>query len=967
MSSGRFALPAALAGLSIGILAADQGVTPPVALLLALGLTALLAGVAIGSQSRTGGTLLVVGVLVAFGGIGSWRGDSLTEPSTTDPRSVAALVDGQEHEIVGTVMDDPRPREDRLQLVLGELVAQLDGRTAPLSDRMLVWLPRGIKVVNGDRLRISTELEIPEDFEGFAYREYLARQAVGAIGRPRTAEVVGRTSGPATVTAEARAVLLRGLGRVVPEPEAALGAGILLGVRASIAPAISDAFTRAGLTHVIAISGWNIAIVAAVVAALARPLARRPGGRWTTAVIAVSAVAGYVVLVGASPSVVRAALMAGCMLVARLGGSRAHAASSLELAALVMLIVAPAVLWDVGFQLSLLATAGLIWFGAPVERRLAAWPAWVREPVALTLAAQLTTLPVILVNFERLSLVSPIANVLVVPFVPLAMLFSAVASVSGVLDAAVHLPALGEALTWFTGGAAWLVLRVMIAIGMAVASVPLAAVEVSVPPPFAVAWLPMLGLVTWALRPPRSRQVDRTPATDDGDSAAAAWSRRVIHPITIAAALLATLVVISVAERSDGNLHVTVLDIGQGDAILVEAPNGATALIDGGPDPDLTLRRLGANLPFFGRHVDLLVLTHPHHDHIAGLVEVLDRFRVGAVLHAGIAFENATYDRLLSDASTAQVPVGLARTGQMLTLDATTSIEIIYPTAADAVAPLPEGDINNGSIVMLLRHGGFTALLTGDAKETIENTLIARGLLPTIDLLKVGHHGSAFSSTPALLDLVRPSVAVISAGLGNPYGHPAAETLERLAARPRIAVYRTDLDGDVEVATDGVAFRVRTDAGWTVPHPVHDIGPTASIGSWPFRTDQPHGACSTMGVCPTASLSIPRASPAWPLPAPPSWPRRRSRSTARWSRRPRCSTTSTRSRSDAAAASTESLARSSSRRRGSRSSRCRSPPTRSAACSTTIASRAAGPPSWWPLPTGTWHRSSSLSTSGSMT
>ena len=116
------------------------------------------------------------------------------------------------------------------------------------------------------------------------------------------------------------------------------------------------------------------------------------------------------------------------MLVARLGGSRAHAASALALAALVMLLAAPPVLWDVGFQLSLLATAGLIWFGAAVERRLPAWPGWIREPVALTLAAQLTTLPVILVNFERLSLVAPIANVLVVPFVPVAMLFSALAS-----------------------------------------------------------------------------------------------------------------------------------------------------------------------------------------------------------------------------------------------------------------------------------------------------------------------------------------------------------------------------------------------------------------------------------------------------------------------------------------------------------------------------------------------------------
>lgn len=958
MDSSRFALPAALAGLAAGILGADLAVSPPIAIAIALGLTAVLVGAASGPRSATGGTFVLVGVLVAFAGIGAWRGDSLPHADDADQRSVAGLVDGREHEVLGTVMDDPRPREDRLQLVLGDLVAQLDDRTAPLDDRLLVWLPRGIKVVTGDRLRIATELQLPEDFDGFAYREYLARQGVGAIGRPRTADVVGRTSGPAEIVAGARAVLLRGLGRVVPEPEAALGAGILLGVRASIAPEISEAFTRAGLTHVIAISGWNIAIVVAVIAALARPLARRPGGRWTTALIASSAVGGYVVLVGASPSVVRAALMAGCMLVARLGGSRAHAASALELAALLMLVIAPAVLWDVGFQLSLLATAGLIWFGAPVERRLARWPAWIREPVALTLAAQLTTLPVILVNFERLSLVAPIANVLVVPFVPVAMLFSAIASVFGVLDGAVHLPALGEALAWFTGGAAWLVLRAMIALGSAAGSLPLAAVDVSLPPPIAAAWLPMLGLASWALRSSPAAQTGETESVDGRVGALAAVARRVVRPLPIAAALVSILLAITLAQRSDGALHVTVLDIGQGDAILVETPTGATALIDGGPDPDLTLRRLGANLPFFGRAVDLLVLTHPHHDHVTGLVEVLDRFRVSAVLHAGIAFENPAYDRLLSDASIAHVPVGLARTGQVLTLDATTSLEIIYPTAADAVAPLPEGDINNGSIVMLLRHGGFTALLTGDAKAVIEGTLLSRGLLPAIDLLKVGHHGSAYSSTPALLDQVRPSVAVISAGLGNPYGHPAAETLARLAARPEIAVYRTDLDGDVEIVSDGTAYRVRTGTAWTAAHPVHGREPAASIGPWPFPTDPPLGVCSTTPACPTGSWSIPRASPAWPWPAQPSWRRRRSRSTAHWSRRQRSCTTSTRSRSDAAAASTGSSARSGSRRRATRSSRCRSPPIPSTVCSTTTDSRVAGHRSWWRLPTGTWHRSS---------
>ena len=597
-------------------------------------------------------------------------------------------------------------------------------------------MPRGIDAGSGDRVRVRTELELPEDFDGFAYREYLARQGVGAIGRPRSAEVVADASGAGALLAGTRGALLGGLNAIVPEPEAALGAGILLGVRASIAPEINDAFATAGLTHVVAISGWNIAIVAALVAAMARPLERRPGGRWSSATVAAATVAGYVLLTGASPSVIRAALMAGCMLVARMGGSRAHAASALELAAVLMLLVAPPVLWDVGFQLSLLATAGLIWFGAPVERRLAGWPAWIREPVALTLAAQLTTLPVILVNFERLSLVAPIANVLVVPFVPVAMLFSAAAAIAGLLDAALPLPVIGDALTWFAGGCAWLVLRVIVSLGSAVASLPYAAVDASVPAPLAVAWLPILALGSWALR-----SDGEPPATEPQPTggAVSAVARHVLRPLPIGGGLLIVLVIITVATRPDGLLHVTVLDIGQGDAILVETPAGATMLVDGGPDPELTLRRIGANLPFHARRIDVMVLSHPHQDHVAGLVDALDRFEVGALLHAEIAFENPAYDRLLADAGVEPMLAGtLARAGATFALDPVTTLEILYPAEADAAAPLPEGDINNGSVVMILRHGGFAALLTGDAEAPVEAALIARGVLPVVDLLKVG-------------------------------------------------------------------------------------------------------------------------------------------------------------------------------------------------------------------------------------
>ena len=865
---------------------------------------------------------------------------------------MAALADGGDHVISGTVQDDPRPRGDRLQLVLSDLRVEEEAAARP-ADRLLVWLPRGVEAASGDRIRLRSRIEIAEDFDGFAYREYLARQGVGAIARATSTEVVGEAIGPAAVMARVRDALLGGLNRIVPEPEAALGAGILLGVRASIAPEINDAFATAGLTHVVAISGWNIAIVAALVTAAVRPLARRPGGRWTTAAVAAATVGGYVILTGASPSVVRAALMAAAMLVARLGGSRAHAASALALAALVMLLGAPPVLWDVGFQLSLLATGGLIWFGASVERRLPGWPGWIREPIALTLAAQITTLPVILVNFERLSLIAPIANVLVVPFVPVAMLFCALASVTGLVDGMLPLPLIGDVAAWLAGGSAWLCLWVIVALGGAAASVPMASVAVQVPPLLAVAWLPMVGLGAWALGPTASATETQPPDRTPGRLAQLA--ARVLRPAPTGALLVAILLAVTLSGRPDGRLHVTILDIGQGDAIVVEAPSGASMLIDGGPDPELTLRRLGANLPFFARRIDLLVLSHPHQDHVAGLVDVLDRFDVGALVHAGIAFENPAFDRLLADAPGERGLIQhIARAGQVIHLDPTTSIEVLYPAEADAAAPLPEGDINNGSVVLIVRHGGFAALLTGDAEAPVETMLVTRGLLEPIDLLKVGHHGSTSSTTPALLAATDPSIAVISAGVDNEYGHPAPETLTALSNRPGVAVFRTDLMGDIEIVTDGQTVAVRTDSGWTPPRRVRGDATPASIGGWPSPTVyRPASACRGRAARRDRRPLRGRGSGCRRRRRH-SWRRRTSRSMARSSRRRRCCTTLTRSRSAAPAASTASSARGGWRRWATGSSPCRSPPTRSPRSSTTIDSRSAGRRCSWPSPTATW-------------
>lgn len=865
---GGLLLPAALGGVAVGILLGDAGLLAgPWSLALPIAGVAAAAG----GQALRRPRLAAIGALLLALPLGAARVSTTALP--VGPGSVGAFIDGQDHAIGGLVAEDPRPRGEQQQVILDalELGAGDGGGVTPVRGRLLAWLPRGLAVRAGDRVTFQGNLREPRDFDGFAYREYLARQGIGATTSAYRAAVAPGSRGTlADAIAGVRHALLNGLLAMVPEPEGALGAGILLGVRTGMAPEVSDAFTAAGLTHVVAISGWNIAIVAALVGSMTRPLVRLPAGRLLAVGVAALAVAGYVLLTGASPSVVRAALMAAALVLARLGGSPAHAISALMAAALGMLLAAPQVLWDVGFQLSALATAGLIWFAAPLEARLARWPALLREPVALTLAAQLTTLPVILLNFERLSLVSPLANVVVVPLVPVVMGCSAIAAVVGAIDGAVHLPLLGDLAAWAAGGAAWLYLRTMILAGYAAAAVPFASVSLAAPAWLAAGWYPLLLLLHRRWAGGSAAPVTGLPAVS------------LFRPLPAIGATLAILGALTLATLPDGRLHLVMLDIGQGDAILVRAPTAGTMLVDGGPDPDLAARRLGEVLPFWQHAIDIVVMTHPHEDHVAGLIPALERYRVGTILDPGRDYDNPTYAtfRALADAEPGASAL-LARAGMDLALDATTRLTILYPSEADA--DLPEGDINNASVVALLAAGSFRAILTGDAEAPVEARLLARGLLGPVDVLKVGHHGSDSSSTPAFLAALRPRIALISAGLDNEYGHPHAVTLEHLAALGAIEVLRTDRDGTVEVVVDGAGVRTerrgRDDAG--------------SIGPWPSPIASAPRRSSTRTSCRRGSSATPAASPGSRRRRRASWPRLASRWTSHWSRSPPCSTMST--------------------------------------------------------------------------
>ncbi len=849
------ALAAAVAGsgpLAMFILLAGVALAP-VATILVLGHrlreAALLAGVAtVCLRLLTGSLSMPAPVPLPTAAIdGHWTAEVLTLGSTSDGQQRATL------------------------LVRGASA----GSAAPLLGpwRTYAWLPRYPAVIPTDRLDLDETIE-PVRQDGSTFTRYLASIDVVATVRVREMRVSPAPLDAFGIAEHVRSAADAALARVLPEPMAGLASGILIGRRDRVSREVTDSFTTTGLSHVVAISGWNICLVAAVIGSLLSAIGI---SRRSRTLVIVVALAAFTLLAGGGASVVRAALMGGVALVARETGRPGSAAAALGLAVWLLLLSDPGMVTDVGFQLSVMATAGLLAWGARLTHRLAGPEAgrsrrWLAESMGVSLAAQAATLPLVLFHFGRLSLVSPVANLVIAPLVAPAMLVGVVALVAG-LGVGAGLPFVVGAPFALLG---WLVLGAMIAVSGILAAVPLASLEL---PPMAATLLAVgtaAGVGVVARRAlgraapvdppptPRARPVSRLPAPPGVSGSSGRWWPRAAAAVGVGGlVMVASLGVVLAARSGSGRLTVTALDVGQGDAILVEGPRGGRMLLDSGPDPDRLLTVLDRHVPAWDRRLDLVILTHPHEDHVAGLAMLLGRYRVAAIAENGMLGAgpgDAAFRRWLAVAHVS--PRHLAA-GDRLSLDGV-PIVVRWPIRGEVPARSPSVGraVNDTSIVLDLRYGERRMLLTGDIEDDVDPRLLTSGIGAgdrRLDVLKVAHHGSRTATSEAWLDALQPLVAMVSAGIGNPYGHPAPQTIERLRAHGA-RVLRTDLDGDLQVSTDGHDLRSATSGG----RPRADVGPpgvTSSLGTTPFAT----------GFLCAIPLSASRLA-ALPAPSPPHRP-----------------------------------------------------------------------------------------------
>ncbi|MBI5466083.1 MAG: MBL fold metallo-hydrolase [Candidatus Kerfeldbacteria bacterium] len=281
--------------------------------------------------------------------------------------------------------------------------------------------------------------------------------------------------------------------------------------------------------------------------------------------------------------------------------------------------------------------------------------------------------------------------------------------------------------------------------------------------------------------------------------------RLVIITVAIAASLILVGWVGLTFLPSPSLLRLTFFDVGQGDAALIQTPDGQIILIDGGPDRTI-LKKLGSALPWNERTIDLMILSHPHSDHVSGLIPVLERYRVRQVLASGVVHTTPEYLKWLELVRDKKIPLTVAQAGQRLELAGGVAVEVLWPVASYAGQRV--GDLNATSIVNQVRYGATSVLFTGDTPRENEQVMLEAGADLKADILKVAHQGSRTSSSEEFISSVAPEVAVIPVGRHNRYGHPHAEVVERLSKLVH-QVLRTDLEGDIKFVSDGYTWQRR--------------------------------------------------------------------------------------------------------------------------------------------------------------
>ena len=697
----------------------------------------------------------------------------------------------------GTITEEPERGPEQTRFVLALEEVETDSALYRVSGQILVRAKKvHISADYGDRVALRGRLRRPQPARNpgaFDYRAFLALQHMHGtlfVGKSEQIVAVERGAGHwiyEYLILPIRHCVRQAIQRNLSGAAAGLLQGMLLGEKRRIPDDVRAAFRSTGLAHALVISGLHVGLIT-VFFFTAFKLCRLPDRPTAGATLLVLLL--YALVTELQPPVVRASIMAGVLLLGRLLNRTGDIYNSLGLAAWIILVAWPTSLFTLSFQLSFGATLAIVGLHGPLSRLFPlAWRRedrwlgkWIVSPLAVTLAAQVGTGPLIAYHFQQFAPVSFGANLLVVPLLGLAVSLGLLSALSGGWCAP---------LATVFNAANYLVLQSLMKMVDTFAALPYASLTTPQPD--------LLFLVVAALL---CLLLARLP-----DSLTA--RKRALFLLLLYANFAVWNHVLSARQ-----LEVVFLDVGQGDSVFLRFPDGKTMVIDAGlrsPRFDNGARVL---LPYLRqrniRRIDVVVASHPHNDHIGGLIALLEEMEVGHYIDSGQACDTWTARRLRDLIGVKGIRYHRVSAGDSLTGLGGVGGLVLHPTR-DFVSAEGESphDLNNGSVVLHLTYGQTSLLFTGDIEEETDGAMLAWGKRLKAQILKVAHHGSRTSSRPVFVQGVDPQIAVMQVGAFNKFKHPAPEVVQRYEERGT-AVYRTDLCGAVLLESDGRNIELRS-------------------------------------------------------------------------------------------------------------------------------------------------------------
>ncbi|MEO8294302.1 MAG: DNA internalization-related competence protein ComEC/Rec2 [Gemmatimonadota bacterium] len=557
---------------------------------------------------------------------------------------------------------------------------------------------------------------------------------------------------------------------------------LILNRRGSLDPQLSDAYARSGLVHILSISGFHVGLIAAWLYLLARFLRF---SRTSAMFLSSGASVLYVAFLGWPAPATRAAGLVLLLTICRVRQRQVEADSMLGVTCLLVLLLDPGAIFELGAWLSASALWGATRFSRWSDRALGSATHW--RLLASSLGATLSTAPFTAAALGSVALIGVLLNFIAIPL-------AAVAVPGVIASVGVHpfMPRLAMALASGSGAA----LNLLDGVALLGARVPGGSVVQATGIMSALPWAVVLGLVLWSMGAANS---------------AAVATYRLSASLLAAVVISGVLVILPHGRDKNSVLTLHFLKVGQGDGAAIRTPAGHWVLVDAGPRFEGQDAGRRVVVPFLRRQgvtrLSAVIVSHVHADHLGGIPAVLERFPADIVIEPGDLSDDSRYYDFLNLLEARHIPWHPGRPGDHFELDSV-SFTLLHP---DTTWAEWGADLNEDSVVLLVRYRGFEALFTGDAGLEAEPLLARR--VGRVDVLKVGHHGSRGASGDSFLDRLAPKAAVISVGT-NTYGHPAPETIGRLA-RHRIPTWRTDQEGDVTVTTDGRTMSVCGHRGCT--------------------------------------------------------------------------------------------------------------------------------------------------------